>query len=115
MRYAHFYLKLSPDELLEYYQGHKRYVRVRTYEGYSIQFRAEHLRQWVKAYGINGEFRISFGDDNKFAGLALYRDYGSQSPSKSATNTPKNKQNPQGKSSVSTGPNQRPRGFKTSI
>ena len=105
MRYAHFYLKLSPDELLEYYQGHKKYVRVSTYQGYSLQFRAEHLRQWVKAYGINGEFRISFGDNNKFAGLTLYRDLGSQHSSKSAVNTPKNKQNPQGKSSVSAGPN----------
>ena len=57
-------------------------MRVRTYEGYSLQFRADHLRNWVKPYGINGEFRISFGDNNKFAGLALYRDYGSTGSSK---------------------------------
>ena len=115
MRYAHFYLKLSPDELLEYYQGHKRYVRVRTYEGYSLQFRAEHLRQWVKAHGINGEFRISFGDNNKFAGLNLYRDFGSQSTKKSVVGTSKNQQGSQVQDSVPAGPNQRPRGFKTSI
>ena len=74
MKSAHFYLKLSPEELLEYYQGHKRYVRVRAYEGYSLQFRADHLRQWVKPNGIHGEFEIRFDSRNKFAGLFLYRD-----------------------------------------
>ena len=114
MRHAHFYLKLSPDELLEYYQGHKKYVRVRAYEGYSLQFRADHLRNWVKPYGINGEFRISFGANNKFAGLTLYRDYGSTGADKAATKKT-SKQVASNQKSVPTGPNQRPRGFKTSI
>lgn len=109
MRTAHFYLKLSPDELLEYYQGYKRYVRVRTYEGYSIQFRADHLRQWVKPYGINGEFEIRFDQHNKFAGLVLYRDYGSQ------TSKSTQEKSSSASSSPAKGPNQRPRGFKTSI
>lgn len=115
MRHAHFYLKLSPDELLEYYQGHKRYVRVRAYEGYSLQFRADHLRNWVKPYGINGEFRISFGDNNKFAGLTLYRDYGSTGSDKATSGKKLSKQGASSQKPTPSGPNQRPRGFKTSI
>ena len=110
MRTAHFYLKISPEELLEYYQGYKKFVRVRTYQGYSLQFRADHLRQWVKPYGINGEFEIRFDQNNKFAGLVLYREFGQVSnTSKSQSSAvPSN-------STAPTGPNQRPRGFKTSI
>ena len=118
MRVAHFYLKLKPEELLEYYQGHKRFVRVQTYEGYSIQFRAEHLRAWVTPVGIHGEFQIRFDDQNKFAGLALYRDftgaYGSaikgSAPSSAATSSSQPSLNP-----PAPGPRQRPRGFNKSI
>ena len=117
MRVAHFYLKLRPEELLEYYQGHKRFVRVSTYEGYSIQFRAEHLRAWVTPVGINGEFEIRFNDQNQFAGLYLYRDftgtYNTKSSGQVASSTPapqKAKETP-----PAPGPRQRPRGFKKSI
>ena len=126
MRAAHFYLKLKPEELLEYYQGRKSFVRVHTYEGYSIQFRAEHLRQWVTAIGINGEFQIRFDEQNKFAGLFLYRDLsgtikphgasastsgtGTHSSTKSSTTG-----SPASPSGTPSRPNQRPRGFKKSI
>ena len=114
MRSAHFYLKLSPEELLEYYQGHKKFVRVRTYEGYSIQFRADHLRKWVKAYGIHGEFEIRFDEYNKFKDLLLYRDFetdqkGQKSSEHSQATAPSTKQE------QANFPQQRRRGFKTSI
>ena len=110
MKSAHFYLKLTPEELLEYYQGHKRYVRVRAYEGYSLQFRADHLRQWVKPHGIHGEFEIRFDSHNKFAGLFLYRDL-------SAVSTNVAGGVPSGTDEPPTPPKQYPkrRGFKTSI
>ena len=60
MRSARFYLKLNPDELLQYYQGLKKFVRVTTYDGFSLQFRAEHLRALITHEGINGEFEITF-------------------------------------------------------
>lgn len=69
MKTARFYLKLTPDELLEYYKGHKLYVRVMTYGGYSIQFRVEHLRRWVQRDGIDGDFEIIFDDFNNFQQL----------------------------------------------
>ena len=116
MRNAHFYLKITPEELLEYYQGHKKFVRVRTYEGYSIQFRADHLRKWVKAYGINGEFEIRFDEHNKFAGLFLYRDYGEKQESNVSSPTTSSSQKDSHPSSTpKPHPQQRRRGFKTSI
>ena len=120
MRAAHFYLKLHPEELLEYYQGHKRFVRVKTYEGYSIQFRAEHLRAWVTSAGIHGEFEIRFDDQNKFAGLVLYRDFtGTYAPmsskGKTAAATPKTSDGSTTNPPPSPSPKQRPRGFNKSI
>ena len=119
MRAAHFYLKLRPEELLEYYQGHKRFVRVSTYEGYSIQFRAEHLRAWVTSAGIHGEFEIRFDDQNKFAGLILYRDFtGTYAPMSAKGNTTGAPTTSGGSTSTtppSPSPRQRPRGFNKSI
>ena len=116
MRVAHFYLKLRPEELLEYYQGSKRFVRVQTHEGYSIQFRAEHLRAWVTPLGINGEFQIRFDDQNKFAGLHLYRDFtGTYSPQKAANNASSGRKQGKDTHPPSPSPRQRPRGFNKSI
>lgn len=118
MRAAHFYLKIRPEELLEYYQGFKSFVRVRTYEGYSIQFRAEHLRQWVTPIGIHGEFQIRFDDQNKFMGLALYRDLSGMLSERASAGASSGSSRPklQAKSSPPAGgPSQRPRGFNKSI
>jgi hypothetical protein len=113
MRCARFYLKIRPEELLEYYQGSKRFVRVRTYEGYTIQFRAEHLRKWVTAEGIHGEFEIRFDDQNKFSGLYQYRSLiGSEGALTRGGLLPSSESK---HGSVERSLRQRPRGFKTSI
>ena len=70
---AYFYLKLTTEEFLEYYQGYKIFVRVRTYQGFTIKFRAEHLRQWVTPLGIDGEFEIVFDKHNQFVSLRRLR------------------------------------------
>lgn len=69
MTSARFYLKLTPEQLLEYYQGFKKYVRVDTFQGYSIRFRAEHLRRWVTKNGIDGVFEIRFDEFRNFKEL----------------------------------------------
>ena len=69
MSSARFYLKLTPEQLLEYYQGYKKYVRVDTFQGYSIRFRAEHLRRWVTKSGIDGVFEIRFDEFKNFKEL----------------------------------------------
>ena len=105
MRVAQFYLKLTPEEYVEYYKRQKQYVRVRTYQGYSIQFKAEHLRQFITHNGIDGIFEISFDHLNRFQSLTLLKsNFIANSPSSSDS------------SSSPYSPNQRPRGgFKTSI
>jgi hypothetical protein len=68
---ARFYLKLSPENLLEYYQGRKQFVRVQTFEGYSLRFRAEHLRRWVTPNGIDGVFELRFDEHRSFKELVM--------------------------------------------
>ena len=110
MRSAQFYLKLTPEEFLEYYQRTKHYVRVKTYQGYSIQFKAEHLRQWITRNGIDGVFQINFDDSNRFVSLVQIQSAFHQ-PSSSS---PHSSSKPSSSSAYS--PNQRPRGgFKKSI
>ena len=68
---AYFYLKLTTEEFLEYYQGYKIFVRVRTHQGFTIQFRAKHLRQWVTVDGVEGEFEIIFDKSKQFVSLRM--------------------------------------------
>ena len=68
---ARFYLKLSPENLLEYYQGRKQFVRVQTFQGYSLRFRAEHLRRWVTPHGIDGVFELRFDENRSFKELVM--------------------------------------------
>ena len=64
-----FYLKLTKEEFLAYYQGYKMFVRVRTHQGFIIQFQAKHLRQWVTLDGVEGEFEIIFDKGKQFVSL----------------------------------------------
>ena len=113
MRVAQFYLKLTPEEYLEYYQRKKHYVRVRTYQGYSIQFKAEHLRQFITRNGIDGVFEITFDASNRFQALHQLKSAFSASPSSASPSSPSSDTS---SSSQPYSPNQRPRGgFKTSI
>ena len=64
-----FYLNISPEEALRYYQGHVKLVIVRTTTGKKLQFPAEHIRPFIDQGGVNGFFSIQFDDDNKLIGL----------------------------------------------
>lgn len=66
---ARFSLIISPDDFLAYYRREKELVRVTTFEGYSLQFRAEHLRAWVRPEGIAGIFEIRFDERRRFQSL----------------------------------------------
>ena len=45
------------------------FVRVRTHQGFIIQFQAKHLRQWVTLDGVEGEFEIIFDKGKQFVSL----------------------------------------------
>jgi len=65
----HFYLNVSREEALRYYQGTARSVIVTTQSGQKLQFPAEHIRPFIEAGGIQGHFSIQFDQNNKLIGL----------------------------------------------
>lgn len=78
MNQVRFYLNISRDKYLRYYQGSARSVSVRSVDGRRIQFPAEHLRQFVTHEGVYGEFVLVFDSNNKFVGLKRIGNYPSR-------------------------------------
>lgn len=64
-----FYLNLSQEQALRYYQGSARFVVVTAENGQRIQFPAEHIRSFIGESGIQGWFSITFDDDNKLIAI----------------------------------------------
>jgi hypothetical protein len=64
-----FYLNISREEALRYYQGTARAVIVTTIDGQKLQFPAEHIRPFIDQKGISGQFSIEFDNNNKLIGL----------------------------------------------
>lgn len=65
----HFFLNISREEALRYYQGTARAVIVTTSDGQKLQFPAEHIRPFIDQTGISGQFSIEFDSNNKLMGL----------------------------------------------
>jgi hypothetical protein len=64
-----FYLNLSTEKYLSYYQGVARAVSVMSVDGRRVTFPAEHLRRYITRDGVQGEFVLKFDSNNKFIGL----------------------------------------------
>ena len=64
-----FYLDLSPERYLRYYQGTAKAVSVLSIEGKRIEFPAEHLRPYVTHDGVRGLFSLQFDENNRFVAL----------------------------------------------
>lgn len=64
-----FYLNISREQALRYYQGVARVVTVTTTTGQKLQFPAEHIRSFIEQNGISGQFSIQFDDNNKLIDL----------------------------------------------
>ncbi|MGM0594099.1 MAG: DUF2835 domain-containing protein [Pseudomonadota bacterium] len=69
MNQLRFYLDLSPERYLRYYQGAARAVSVVSLEGQRLEFPAERLRPFVRHDGVRGLFALTFDDDNRFVSL----------------------------------------------
>ncbi len=65
MKIYKFSLNLSSEEVKLYYSGEKKYVHVTGKYGRSIQFPANHIRQFVTNAGVYGEFEIKVDENNK--------------------------------------------------
>lgn len=64
-----FYLKISQQEFLRYYQGQARQVLVHSYDGRRVQFPASALRPFITRTGIDGEFVLVVNDQHKLVEL----------------------------------------------
>ncbi|MDC9725979.1 MAG: DUF2835 family protein [Gammaproteobacteria bacterium] len=64
-----FYLNISREQALRYYQGTAKVVVVTTTSGQKLQFPAEHIRSFIAQDGIEGWFSIQFDDENKLIAL----------------------------------------------
>lgn len=61
-----FFLRISPDDYVAYYQGLATSVLVKTYCGKKVKFPASVLRQFVTQSGIRGIFEMVVDQNNKF-------------------------------------------------
>ena len=68
MKY-HFYLNLSNQEFLPYYQGKVHSIIVTSELGTKVQFPAMHLRKYLSASGVKGYFCLET-QNNKFLSLS---------------------------------------------
>jgi len=64
-----FYLNISREQALRYYQGTARVIAVTTINGQKLQFPAEHIRSFITQGGIEGRFCIQFDDNHKLLGI----------------------------------------------
>lgn len=64
-----FWLHISADDFLHYYQDSSVQVSVTAEDGRRIQFPARHLRPFITPAGISGRFEMTLEADNKFVSL----------------------------------------------
>ena len=69
MHKAVFSVNLSSEHVLQYYQGKKNRVQVRTQDGQSMSIPYDVLLKFVTREGIYGTFEISYGNDGKLGEL----------------------------------------------
>ncbi|MCF6440671.1 DUF2835 domain-containing protein [Pseudoalteromonas luteoviolacea] len=69
MQEYYFYLRLTYEQCLAYYEGDIESIQVVEDGGKSIRFPAAHIRRFVSSIGVNGRFRLQLDDSNRFIAL----------------------------------------------
>lgn len=69
MNKAVFSISLSSQQVMQYYQGKKNRVQVRTRDGQTMSLPYDILLNFVTREGIYGTFEISYGADGKLGDL----------------------------------------------
>jgi len=64
-----FRLAISAEDYLAYYQGSAQDVVARSEDNKTIRFPASAIRKFVTHDGINGEFEITFDENNKLIAI----------------------------------------------
>mgnify|MGYP000979150765 CR=1 FL=1 len=62
MNVIRFYLDISTDQIMNYYQGHAHSISVVSTAGQRIQFPANLIRQFVDYSGVSGLFEMKVED-----------------------------------------------------
>lgn len=69
MQRFYFSLAISASDYLPYYQGTVTTVVVRAHDGRKVSFPAAHLRRFVTANGVQGQFCMTVNDQLRFVSL----------------------------------------------
>ncbi|WP_440055984.1 DUF2835 domain-containing protein [Pseudoalteromonas sp. T1lg65] len=69
MKEYFFYMELTHEQCLGYYDGSIKHIQVVEDAGKSIRFPASHIRRFITAIGIRGRFRLILDADNRFISL----------------------------------------------
>lgn len=64
-----FFLQLTPEQCLGYYQGTVRYVMVLADSGERVQLHADHFRAFISHSGVSGRFELTTDANGKFVAL----------------------------------------------
>ncbi len=62
-------LDISGGQYLEWYKGIVRNIIAKSREGLTVQFPAGVLQQFVTSDGVQGVFRLTYDEDNKFVSI----------------------------------------------
>ncbi|MCF2858600.1 DUF2835 domain-containing protein [Pseudoalteromonas sp. SMS1] len=69
MQEYYFYLRLTHEQCLAYYEGSVEYIQIVEDAGKRIRFPAQHIRRFVSAIGVSGRFRLQLDENNRFIAL----------------------------------------------
>ncbi|MBQ4812605.1 hypothetical protein A7985_03190 [Pseudoalteromonas luteoviolacea] len=69
MQEYYFYLTLTYEQCLAYYEGEVEHIQVIEDGGKRIRFPAQHIRRFVSTIGVSGRFRLQLDDNNRFIAL----------------------------------------------
>ncbi|KID56805.1 hypothetical protein JF50_12950 [Pseudoalteromonas luteoviolacea] len=69
MQEYYFFLRLTHEQCLAYYEGDVEFIQVVEDGGKRIRFPAAHIRRFVSSIGVSGRFRLQLDDSNKFITL----------------------------------------------
>lgn len=64
-------IRLPREEYLKCYQSYIRQVRAVARTGESVRFPINVLQPYLTHTGVQGSFRLSFSEENKFVGIEL--------------------------------------------
>ena len=70
MQKMRFYLDISAQQYLSYYNGSAKFINVQTDYGRTLKFPASELQKFVTRSGIQGRFEIEFNEQYKLVSLS---------------------------------------------